>query len=229
VSTSPTTPPPAPEHGPLTRFTWAERKLKDAIIRGDLKPGDKVLVTRLARDWECSPTPLREALSALAAAGFVEAVPQRGARVAAVSPEDARQVYELRILLEPMALEDSLARADEEYRAGVSRSFEDFRLVAGSSQPGLVQFEAHRAFHDATYARCSSDWLCRLIGLLADSSARYTAQLGEHDEVAEHQRIHDAVVAGDSATAVSALTAHLQPRLDWALDQLARVADQAGR
>jgi DNA-binding GntR family transcriptional regulator len=221
VSTSPASPPPAAEPGPLTRFAWAERKLKDAIIRGELRPGDKVLVTKLARDWECSPTPLREALSALAAAGFVEAVPQRGARVAAVSPEDARQVYELRILLEPMALEDALARADEVYRAGVSRSFEDFRLVAGSGQVGLVQFEAHRAFHDATYARCSSDWLCRLIGLLADSSARYTAQLGEHDEVAEHQRIHDAIVAGDSATAISALTAHLQPRLDWALQQLA--------
>jgi GntR family transcriptional regulator, carbon starvation induced regulator len=218
VSTSPA---PASVPGPLTRFTWAERKLKDAIIRGELKPGDKVLVSKLARDWECSPTPLREALSALAAAGFVEAIPQRGARVAAVSPEDARQVYELRILLEPMALEDSLARADEDYRSAVSRSFEDFRLVAGSGQPGLVQFEAHRAFHDATYARCSSDWLCRLIGLLADSSARYTAQLGEHDEVAEHQRIRDAILAGDRALAVTALTAHLQPRLDWARQQLA--------
>jgi GntR family carbon starvation induced transcriptional regulator len=210
--------------GPLTRFTWAERKLKDAIIRGALKPGDKVLVTKLARDWECSPTPLREALSALAAAGFVEAVPQRGARVAAVSPEDARQVYELRILLEPMALEDSIARANEDYRAAVARSFEDFRMVAGTGRTGLVQFEAHRAFHDATYARCSSDWLRRLIGLLADNSARYTAQLGEHDEVAEHRRIHDAILAGDGATAVTALTAHLQPRLDWALDQLAQGA-----
>jgi DNA-binding GntR family transcriptional regulator len=95
-------------------------------------------------------------------------------------------------------------------------------MVAGRGQAGLVQFEAHRAFHDATYARCSSDWLCRLIGLLADSSARYTAQLGEHDEVAEHQRIRDAILAGDSATAVTALTAHLQPRLDWALQQLSQ-------
>jgi DNA-binding GntR family transcriptional regulator len=220
-----TSPAPDAVPGPLTRFTWAERKLKDAIIRGDLRPGDKVLVTKLARDWECSPTPLREALSALAAAGFVEAVPQRGARVAAVSPEDARQVYELRLLLEPMALEDALAHADDDYRVAVSRSFDDFQLVAGSGQPGLVVFEAHRAFHDATYARCSSDWLRRLIGLLADNSARYTAQLGEHDEVADHRRIHDAILAGDSATAVSALTAHLRPRLDWALDQLARGGD----
>lgn len=216
-----TDPSPAPVPGPVTRFTWAERKLKDAIIRGELRPGDKVLVTRLARDWECSPTPLREALSALAAAGFVEATPQRGARVAAVSPEDARQVYELRILLEPMALQDSLARADEDYLAAVSRSFDDFRTVAGKRQPSLVVFETHRAFHDATYARCSSDWLRRLIGLLADNSARYTAMLGEHDEVAEHRRIRDAILAGDSATAVAALTAHLQPRLDWALHELA--------
>ncbi|HEX4088436.1 MAG TPA: GntR family transcriptional regulator [Trebonia sp.] len=222
-----TSPSSASIPGPVTRFTWAERKLKDAIIRGELKPGDKVLVAKLAQDWKCSPTPLREALSALAAAGFVEAVPQRGARVAAVSPEDARQVYELRILLEPMALADSLARADEDYRAGVSRSFDGFRMVAGSTQPGLVQFEAHRAFHDATYARCSSDWLCRLIGLLADSSARYTAQLGEHDEVAEHQRIHDAILAGDSAAAVTALSAHLQPRLDWALEQLAQASNES--
>jgi GntR family transcriptional regulator, carbon starvation induced regulator len=216
-----TLPGPAPVPGPVTRFTWAERKLKDAIIRGELKPGEKILVTKLARDWECSPTPLREALSALAAAGFVEAVPQRGARVAAVSAEDARQVYELRILLEPRALEDSLARSDDDYRAAVSRSFEDFRIVAGTGQPGLVVFEAHRAFHDVTYARCSSGWLRRLIGLLADNSARYTAQLGEHDEVTEHRMIHDAIMAGDSATAVTALTAHLQPRLDWALHQLA--------
>jgi DNA-binding GntR family transcriptional regulator len=212
----------------VTRFTWAERKLKDAIIRGELKPGDKVLVTKLARDWECSPTPLREALSALAAAGFVDATPQRGARVAAVSAEDARQVYELRILLEPMALEDSLTRADDDYRTAVSRSFEDFRMVAGARQPGLVVFEAHRAFHDATYARSASDWLRRLIGLLADNSARYTAQLGEHDEVAEHRRIHDAILAGDTATAVTALTAHLQPRLDWARHELAAQESGSG-
>jgi GntR family transcriptional regulator, carbon starvation induced regulator len=218
---------PAAVPDPVTRFTWAERKLKDAIIRGELRPGDKILVTRLAADWNCSPTPLREALSRLAAAGFVEATPQRGARVAAVSAEDARQVYELRILLEPMALEDSLQRADDEYRAEVSRSFEGFRLVAGTTEPGLVQFEAHRAFHDATYARCSSGWLRRIIGLLADNSARYTAMLGEHDEVLEHRRIHDAIVNGDAATAVAAVTEHLQPRLDWALHELEAAASSS--
>ena len=220
--TTASSPGPAPVPGPETRVTWAERKLKDLIIRGELKPGDKVLVNKLAREWECSPTPLREALSALATAGFVDSVPQHGARVAAVSPEDARQVYELRILLEPMALEDCLARSDDEYRAGVSRAFEDFLLVAGTGRaPGLVQFEAHRAFHEATYARCSSDWLRRIIGLLSDSSARYTNMLGEHDEALEHRRIHDAILVSDTAAAVTALTSHLQARLDWALHELA--------
>ena len=220
--TTASSPAPAPVPGPETRFTWAERKLKDLIIRGELKPGDKVLVNKLAREWECSPTPLREALSALAAAGFVDSVPQHGARVAAVSPEDARQVYELRILLEPMAMEDCLAHSDEAYRAGVSRAFDAFLLVAGTGRaPGLIQFEAHRAFHEATYARCSSDWLRRIIGLLSDSSARYTNMLGEHDEALEHRRIRDAILVGDTAAAVTALTAHLQARLDWARHELA--------
>ena len=153
---------------------------------------------------------------------FRQPVPQHGARFAAVSPEDARQVYELRILLEPMAMEDCLAHSDEAYRAGVSRAFDAFLLVAGTGRaPGLIQFEAHRAFHEATYARCSSDWLRRIIGLLSDSSARYTSMLGEHDEALEHRRIRDAILVGDTAAAVTALTAHLQARLDWARHELA--------
>jgi GntR family carbon starvation induced transcriptional regulator len=78
--------------------------LRRSIMRGDLPPGAKLHVEELRERFDVSLSPLREALSRLGSAGFVEIEDQRGYRVAAVSDENLSEVIRLRMELESLAL-----------------------------------------------------------------------------------------------------------------------------
>src|SRR5262245_36826481 len=105
-----------PSSPPTTRSDWVEERLRGAILRGELEPGQRLHANGLAERWAVSATPLREAFQRLASDGLVQVLPQRGARVADLSVEDAAEIYELRLLLEPVCLRQSLERADDEHR-----------------------------------------------------------------------------------------------------------------
>jgi len=120
-----------------------------------------VKVNDLAVEWKMSPSPLREAVQRLAARGVLTMSPQRGARVADISLEEARELYELRIQLEPQAPRCSLENSDPSYVADVKAAHKAFVALRKRPNPPTVAevYRAHRAFHDSTYARCTSRWL----------------------------------------------------------------------
>lgn len=205
---------------PPTRSKWVDRKLREAILSGDLPPGERLVVSTLAKRWQVSPTPLREAFQRLAADGFVELNPHRGARVAPVSQTDMCEVYELRGILEPLALRRSLERTDAEWRNQVETSYKDLvdRL---RNQPGdLLEIEDyHRVFHRALLARCDSSWLLRLVDTLSEYSTRYRLMSiaprgGAEEVIGEHERLLQSCLDGDVEVAASHLTEHLQLTVD---------------
>lgn len=205
---------------PGTRADWVDRRLRAAILSGELPPGQKLVAGPLAARLAVSATPLREAIQRLAATGLVEIAPQRGARVAAVSARDAEEIYELRALLDPLALRDSIAHGDAEHHAAIEAAFA--RMLAGE-RDGTDVVEAldrHAAFHATLLERCRSRWLKRITALLADHSQRYAFLAlgaadgrGHHDAVAEHRALRDAAVAGRAARAADLLRDHLQRTL----------------
>ncbi len=77
--------------------------LEEAILEGDLKPGQRLRAEALAQRFGTSRTPIREALLQLEAQGLVDVEPNRGAVVRSFDPDDLRDLYELRALLEPKA------------------------------------------------------------------------------------------------------------------------------
>src|ERR1039457_1211493 len=79
--------------------------IKHAILAGELRPGQSLVETELAQMLGVSKTPVREALKTLAGAGLVTMSPYRGATVRAVDDELAQSVYDMRLLLEPEALQ----------------------------------------------------------------------------------------------------------------------------
>lgn len=205
---------PAPE----TRADWADRRLKEAILRGELMPGERLVAATLADRWNVSATPLREAIQRLAAEGLVETAPQRGARVAPVSVRDAEEIYELRLLLEPRALRESLANSDDAHRVEVDEAYAAYeRAVAAGDVPAAL--DAHRELHATLLDRCPSRWLRRISRLLAEQSqllqvASIGVAGGHHDVVGEHRGIVDDARAGRIDDAVAALTEHLQRTVD---------------
>ncbi len=104
---------------PLSRTEWAVGRLQQAIMSEEPSPGERLSSSELAGRRSVSATPLREALQRLAAYGLVEFVSQRGARVSEVWLRDVREVYGLRLVLEPMARERSLRRVDDAWRRQV--------------------------------------------------------------------------------------------------------------
>ena len=205
---------------PATRADWVDRRLRAAILSGDLPPGQKLVAGPLAARLAVSATPLREAIQRLAATGLVEIAPQRGARVAAASARDAEEIYELRALLDPLALRDSIAHGDAEHRAAIETAFARMLASERDGADVVESLDRHAAFHATLLERCRSRWLKRITALLADHSQRYAFLAlgaadgrGHHDALAEHRALRDAAVAGRAARAAELLEKHLQRTL----------------
>src|SRR6478736_5938002 len=103
--------------GHRTLAEKAFETLHQAIITGQLRPGTRLPIEELAEVLEMSPMPIREAVRRLDAAGLVENIPHRGARVTDLSVIDLSEVYEARMALEVLAIRRAAERfqdADEE-------------------------------------------------------------------------------------------------------------------
>lgn len=205
---------------PVTRADWVDRRLRAAILSGELAPGQKLVAGPLAARLAVSATPLREAIQRLAATGLVEIAAQRGARVAAASARDAEEIYELRALLDPLALRDSIAHGDAEHHGAIEAAFARMLASERDGADVVESLDRHAAFHATLLARCRSRWLKRITALLADHSQRYAflalgadGGRGHHDAIAEHRALRDAALAGRGARAAALLEAHLQRTL----------------
>lgn len=191
-----------------TRTQWAHDQLRSAILRGDYGPGDPLVISTLAREMGISATPLREAIGNLSATGLIELQSHGKARVAVVELDEANEIYELRLMLEPVALERAVQNADDGYRERVESAWH------GLAVERIAPPSAHAAFHRELLATCDSAWLLRVSTMLADRAGLMIAvgiqSLPAGYNTAEvHRRLKDLAVAGDAAAAADELRLHL--------------------
>ena len=198
---------------PLTRTEWADQQLRAAILRGELRPGDQVVISTLAEQLGVSATPLREALRNLASEGLVELQAHGSARVATVNINEAVDLYEMRLALEPMALERSVAKSDDAYRARLQAAW---IAMTESAEPTL---DLHIVFHRVLLSACDSAWMLRVTNMLADRTALMMV-IGletpppNYDIAKSHRAMFDKSMAGDAAGASDELSQHLKGTLD---------------
>jgi DNA-binding GntR family transcriptional regulator len=197
--------------------TLAERAfaaLHEAIVTGVLAPGERLPIEELAGPQQMSPMPVREALRRLDAAGLVENIPHRGARVTELSVDDLREIYEARLELEPLAVRHAAgrfgARDEATARAALDRHVKAYRRGDVNET-----FTAHTEFHFALYQASGSRWLMRLIEPLWESSQRYRLALPPRyrraleERRSEHERILQACIDHDADAAERELYDHL--------------------
>jgi GntR family carbon starvation induced transcriptional regulator len=205
---------------PPTRADWVERQLRRDILFGKFLPEEKLLAAELAKRYAVSLTPLREALQRLATDGLIAMTPQRGVRVAPLSLKEAKEIYELRCILEPLALRKSLEKIDEEWRASVQHTYKRLIEVVNDEQHEVIDAEnANRAFHQALLSRCESRWLLNIVGMLFDHCIRYrflsfTPRGGRGGLEEEHRAIYEACMRGDKDEAAQALECHIANTLE---------------
>ncbi len=187
--------------------------LHEAILTGELQPGERLLIEDLAQALDMSPMPIREALRRLDSAGLVEHVPHRGARVTELSVADLREIYTARLALEPLAIRIAAEGFTEE---DASRARESLARHIDAYRRGDLReaWSTHTAFHFALYSAAGSRWLLRLITPLWESSERYRLAIRPierslEERRAEHERILNACIEQASDLVAHELHDHL--------------------
>lgn len=192
-----------------------EEQLREALLNGELKPGERLLTAQLSERFQVSPTPLREALHRFAGEGLVEFIPQRGARVAELSINDSRELIELRSLLEPACISHAIAHGTPAWRSALAAAIADLSSKLSARKHVVAASEnAYRDFYAALMSTCDSVRLLRYATSVRDQHARYrAATLGDMDRKAlsaQLARIAEAALAGHAKQARAATCAELE-------------------
>jgi len=149
-------------------------KLRDQIIRGEIAEGTQLRQDAIATQYQVSRIPVREALRQLDAEGLIAIVPNRGAIVPALSPEDIEELFAIRALLEPEVLKLSIPHlTDEDFSqadAILRRYVSELKREDHVSGWGRLNWE----FHSTLYARANQPRFMAIIRNVNNSGERYT-------------------------------------------------------
>jgi DNA-binding GntR family transcriptional regulator len=221
----------------VTSADRALATLRDLIMGGELAPGARLGEVELADRLGVSRTPVREALSRLAAEGLVEIAPNRGARVVTWTVAELEGVFDLRAVLEPQltahAVPNAAAADVDELDALARRMHEVGTPGPGQDLDALVPL--NRAFHDRLVALAAHPTLATALAA-AIHPPIVRRNFLTYDEaslrrsLAHHSEIVAALRAGDPEWARAVMTSHIaNARAVMVRAARVQIAEQAAR
>ena len=187
--------------------------LRQAILTGELKPGERLMEIHLADRLGVSRTPIREAIRKLELEGLVVMIPRKGAQVARITEKNLKDVLEVRRALDMLAVRLACSRMDDEYKKQLREACDEFaRVVKNNNTKDIT--EADVRFHDIINKATGNDRLIQLVNNLAEQMYRYRLEYikdaGYHNRlVAEHEEIYSAIMDGDEERAAKAVVLHI--------------------
>lgn len=202
-----------PSIGPARVVDETVAALRQAILSGDLRPGQKLSVPALALRMGISRSPVREAVLALTAEGLAVESPRRGVVVTELGPRETDAIHEARAPLEGFAARLAAERGPADLGEKLNAILaEQATAVAKADEDGF--FRTNAAFHAAIAAACDNAEIQRLLASLEGRmtlALRQVAARPGHREsgVAEHLRVATAIKARDGNGAEAAMRAHL--------------------
>ncbi|HHW62093.1 MAG TPA: GntR family transcriptional regulator [Syntrophomonadaceae bacterium] len=188
--------------------------IRDAIIKGTLKPGERLMEIQLAEELGVSRTPVREALRKLELEGFIVMVPRKGAYVADLSVKDIADVFEIRIALEGLAAALAAERITDEELELMERSLiEKGEAIVAGDLERLVQVDA--SFHETLYQASRNERLNAIINNLREQIQRFrSASLSypgrNKKSLDEHRAILEALEARNVTLARQLAQEHIE-------------------
>lgn len=184
--------------------------LSRRIVTGELPAGEKLRQDHIAQEFATSHVPVREALLRLAARGLADSLPRRGMRVAAFKPSEHREIVEMRVSLEVIALQNAGPRLSPQdlHRAEAAR-------VACDAAQDLSAWEVeNRNFHRTILAPCEMPRLMAAIDDLHIAAARQLFAHRSNDWQPRTDHDHRAILSSlhrrDTGTACDLLRRHLR-------------------
>lgn len=189
------------------------KTLRQAILRGELKPGERLMEIQLANKLGVSRTPIREAIRKLELEGLVLMVPRKGAEVAEIKEKGLRDVLEVRRALEELSVELACERIMPEMIDELENAAEEFRKVLKSKDVTEIA-QADVNFHDVIYRAADNQRLMQLLSNLGEQMYRYRVEYLKNPAVygqllKEHEEIISHIKKGEKDEAVRMVCEHI--------------------
>jgi DNA-binding GntR family transcriptional regulator len=204
------------------------KKILHSIFTGEVVGGDRLIEEEVATKLGVSRTPVREALGELAALGLIHLKPNHGAVVAPFGPQQLREIYQIRRVLESEAARHTSEHVD----LGTLRRMRERtqQLLQDGARTDALQGELldlDQKFHELIASSCGSERLSaeiRRYWTLARSIGEAVGNKSHTQDrsLAEHARVMDAILANKNDEAAQAMADHLDRGLAAALGALCR-------
>ena len=188
--------------------------LRQAILRGELQPGERLMEIQLAQRLGVSRTPVREAIRKLELEGLVLMIPRRGAEVAEITRQDLEDVLEVRVALEELAVKDACEHITDEQLQDLKKAANEFkRSLEGTDLVACAEADIH--FHEIIYAATNNKRLVQMLNNLREQMYRYRMENLKDKRtyrtlVEEHDAIRRALKKHDKEKAGAAINVHIE-------------------
>lgn len=187
--------------------------LRQAILKGELAPGERLMEIQLAEKLGVSRTPIREAIRKLELEGLVLMIPRKGAEVAKISEKSLKDVLEVRRSLEELAIELACQRISEAALHVLEEAQESFEhaVVSGNA---MEIAETDEAYHDVIYNCTKNTRLVQILNNLREQMYRFRLEYIKDEDkrqilLIEHEKILKALRSRHVAEAKSAMREHI--------------------
>lgn len=196
--------------------------LRQAILRGELKPGERLMEIQLANKLGVSRTPIREAIRKLELEGLVLMIPRKGAEVAEITEKSLRDVLEVRRALEELSVQLACEKITKEEIRELERVAKEFQQVVKSSDITEIA-EVDVRFHDIIYTATDNQKLIQLLNNLREQMYRYRVEYLKRDGVfpqliAEHEAIIRHIENNEKEKATEVMCRHIDNQVEAVID-----------
>jgi DNA-binding GntR family transcriptional regulator len=192
--------------------------LLERVLRGDFPPGELLKERRVATEIGVNPATIRRAAEWLCRDGLLERLPRRGWRVNLLSPRDLKDAFQIRLLLEPIALKRAVHRISAEELDVLSEQT-NYLIALGEQATVYDRREADHHFHKVICAASGNRMLCDIIDplirrvlLVTTVGFRYGRSMRSFEE---HRKILESLHKRDEAESVKHLKAHLRHSMQF--------------
>ena len=198
--------------------------LRQAILKGELKPGERLMEIALAERLGVSRTPIREAMRKLEQEGLVVMIPRRGAQVANITEKDLNDVLEVRIALENVAIEKACARMTEEEMRRLWLAAKEFEHTI--AEGNLVKLaEADVAFHEVIYQASDNKRLIQVLNNMREQIYRYRVEYLKDENnyptlMKEHKDIVEGLVRKNKTQVTETMHQHVKNQAEAVKDMI---------
>lgn len=198
--------------------------LRQAILTGELKPGERLMEIHLANRLGVSRTPIREAIRKLELEGLVTMIPRRGAEVAQITEKSMSDVLEIRRAMDALCAELACERITEEALERLHEACGRFAQTIKSRDVKKIA-QADVELHDIILQATGNNRLIQLVNNLSEQMYRYRFEyikdLSQHENlVEEHRIIYESLLNRDAKRAAEAAKTHIDNQRKAIIEQI---------